>query len=100
MTLEDEEYYYEQIKFPGWAAYEKELWKVQRARETGEAKFPLLEFDDAPEGQNQNRQILFTRSMICLPRIKEDRKIALTSSAIVYLPKGNADGYAFYFGKE
>ncbi|KAL6892026.1 hypothetical protein GGI43DRAFT_425012 [Trichoderma evansii] len=91
------------ISFPDWEAYGEKRWRVQRACEMWQAKFPLLEFDDAPEGQNQDHQLLFTRSMICLPLIREDedrRKLALTSSAIVCLPTGDADRYAFYFGKE
>jgi hypothetical protein len=99
-TEDPEGWYYEQIQFPGWAAYNEKLEEVQRAREMGHAEFPLLEFDDAPEGQNQDNQMLFTRSMICVPQMKEDRGVALTPTAIVYLPEGNSDGYAFCFGKE
>lgn len=99
-----EEYYYEQIQFPGWREYDRKLYEIQTAREKGEAEIPLLEFDEAPRGQNQDVHILFLRSMICLPPMREyDSKVALTPSAIVYLPEGGEggkDGYAFYFGKE
>lgn len=103
VTEDGEEYYYKQIQFPGWREHEQKLEDVQSARGKGEAEFPLLEFDEAPKGQNQDAQILFIRSMICLPPMREDAKVALTPSAIVYLPErgeDGKDGYAFYFGKE
>lgn len=104
VSEDEEDYYYKRIQFPGWMEYDQKLYEIQTAREKGEAEFPLLEFDEAPKGQNQDVHILFTRSMICLLPMREfGGKVALTPSAIVYLPEGGKDGedgYAFYFGKE
>ncbi|KAL7797343.1 hypothetical protein V8C37DRAFT_370772 [Trichoderma ceciliae] len=84
---------------PEWKTHIRELWEIEQAREKGEAEFPVLEFDDPPEGRDDPR-LLFTRSMICLPKIRDGEAFALTTSAILELPLYNADGYVHYFGKE
>ncbi|RFU73131.1 hypothetical protein TARUN_9131 [Trichoderma arundinaceum] len=89
----------EKTTSPEWKAHVRERWETQRARETGEAKFPVLEFDDPPEDQD-NPRLLFTRSMICLPKIRDGARFALTTSAIIELPSEEEDGYLNYFGEE
>ncbi|UKZ49740.1 hypothetical protein TrVGV298_003990 [Trichoderma virens] len=84
---------------PEWEAHIRERWEIRWAREKGEAKFPTLEFDDPPEGRDDPR-MLFTRSMICLPKIRDGEALAMTTSAIIELPAPNADGYVHYFGTE
>ncbi|KAH8130900.1 hypothetical protein FP744_10004255 [Trichoderma asperellum] len=84
---------------PEWEEHFRQLWVTGQARGKGEAEFPVLEFDDPPEGQN-NPRMLFTRSMLCLPKIREGEALALTTSAIVELPTNEADGYVHYFGEE
>jgi hypothetical protein len=84
---------------PEWKAHFRKLWETEQARDKGEAEFPVLEFDDPPEGQEDPR-ILFTRSMVCVPKKKDGEAVALTTSAIVELPSYNADGYVHYFGGE
>ncbi|KAM0250713.1 hypothetical protein ACHAQJ_008507 [Trichoderma viride] len=84
---------------PEWEAHVRKLWEIQQEREEGDGEFPVLEYDDPPEGQDDPR-MLFTRSMICLPKMRDGEKIALTTSAIVEFPTYNADGYIFYFGEE
>ncbi|KAL6815837.1 hypothetical protein GGI42DRAFT_117858 [Trichoderma sp. SZMC 28013] len=82
-----------------WKAHMKEVWETKWAREKGEAKFPTLEFDDPPEGCDDPR-MLYTRSMVCLPKIRDGEAVAMTTSAIIELPTAKADGYVHYFGAE
>ncbi|KAL7918977.1 hypothetical protein ACQKWADRAFT_323327 [Trichoderma austrokoningii] len=84
---------------PEWAEYIRQLWVTNEARGKGEAEFPVLEFDDPPEGHDSPR-MLYTRTMLCLPEIREGQQFALTTSAIVELPTHEADGYVHYFGEE
>lgn len=84
---------------PEWKEHFRQLWVTGQARGKGEAEFPVLEFDDPPEGQN-NPRMLFTKSMVCLPKIREGEMFALTTSAIVELPTHEADGYVHFFGEE
>lgn len=84
---------------PEWKAHMRELFEIEQARQQGEAKFPTLEFDDPPTGHD-NPRMLFTRSMICLPKIRDGEALAMTTSAIVELPTHEADGYVHYFGPE
>lgn len=82
---------------PEWEAHVRELWEVDQARQRGEATFPTLEFDDAPKGRDDDARMLFTRSMVCLPRVREGEALALTTSAVVELPSPEADGYVHCF---
>ncbi|KAL7928782.1 hypothetical protein V8C35DRAFT_317297 [Trichoderma chlorosporum] len=84
---------------PEWKAHIKNLWETRWARERGEAKFPTLEFDDPLKAHDDGR-ILFTRSMLCLPKIRDGEQLAMTTSAIIEIPTLNADGYVHYFGAE
>ncbi|KAL6804276.1 hypothetical protein J3E68DRAFT_446723 [Trichoderma sp. SZMC 28012] len=84
---------------PEWKAHMRKIWETKWAREKGEAKFPTLEFDDPPEGCDDPR-MLYTRSMICLPKIRDGEAFAMTTSAIIELPTSKADGYVHYFGAE
>ncbi|PNP56627.1 hypothetical protein THARTR1_03323 [Trichoderma harzianum] len=82
-----------------WKAHMRQVWETKWAREKGEAKVPTLEFDDPPEGCDDPR-MLYTRSMICLPKIRDGEAVAMTTSAIIELPTAKADGYVHYFGAE
>ncbi|KAL7951490.1 hypothetical protein V8C42DRAFT_304225 [Trichoderma barbatum] len=84
---------------PEWKAHLRELFEIQQAREQGEAEWPTLEFDDPPEGHDDPR-LLFTRSMVCLPKIRDGASFAMTTSAIIELPSRKGDGYVHYFGAE
>ncbi|KAL6870423.1 hypothetical protein J3F83DRAFT_736281 [Trichoderma novae-zelandiae] len=81
---------------PEWKAHVRELWEIEQARKRGEAKFPTLEFDDPPKGHDDAR-MLFTRSMVCLPKVRDGEAFALTTSAMVELPSPEADGYVHCF---
>lgn len=98
-TSIEEEEDTEKDESPEWKARVRKVWETQWAREKGEAEFPVLEYDDPPEGQD-NPRMLFTRTMICLPKMKTGEMLALTTSAIVELPLRDANGYVHYFGKE
>ncbi|PTB62302.1 hypothetical protein BBK36DRAFT_1129517 [Trichoderma citrinoviride] len=96
-SIEDEDDM-ERDASPEWEAHVRELWEVQQARQRGEATFPTLEFDDAPGGHDDDdARILFTRSMVCLPSVRDGEALALTTSAIVELPTPAADGYVHCF---
>lgn len=84
---------------PEWKEHFRQLWVTNEARGKGEAEFPVLEFDDPPKGSNTPR-MLYTRSMLCLSKIREGQELALTTSAIIELPTHEADGYVHYFGEE
>jgi hypothetical protein len=89
----------EQDTSPEWAEHVHQLWVTNEARGKGEAEFPVLEFDDPPKDHKSPR-MLYTRTMLCLPKIREGQEFALTTSAIVELPTHEADGYVHYFGEE
>lgn len=91
-SIEDEDDM-EKDPSPEWEAHVRELWEVGQARQRGEAKFPALEFDEPPKGHDDDARMLFTRSMVCLPRVRDGEALALTASAIVELPTPMADGY-------
>jgi hypothetical protein len=82
-----------------WNELDQKLWNIHDARAKGEAEFPVLEFDDPPEGQTKPR-MLYTRTMLCLPKIRAGEEIAMTTSAIIELPTNKADGYVHFFGEE
>ncbi|PON30345.1 hypothetical protein TGAM01_v200785 [Trichoderma gamsii] len=84
---------------PEWAEHVHQLWVTNEARGKGEAEFPVLEFDDPPKDHKSPR-MLYTRTMLCLPEIREGQEFALTTSAIIELPTHEADGYVHYFGEE
>ncbi|KAM0452095.1 hypothetical protein ACHAPV_009612 [Trichoderma viride] len=84
---------------PEWAEHVHQLWVTNEARGKGEAEFPVLEFDDPPKDHKSPR-MLYTRTMLCLPKIREGQEFALTTSAIIELPTHEADGYVHYFGEE
>lgn len=84
---------------PEWAEHVRKLWVTDEARGKGEAEFPVLEFDDPPKDQKSPR-MMYTKTMLCLPNIREGQELALTTSAIIELPSDKADGYVHYFGEE
>lgn len=84
---------------PEWAEHVRQIWVTNEARGKGEAEFPVLEFDDPPK-DNKSPRMLYTRTMLCLPSIRESQQFALTTSAIIELPTDKADGYVHYFGEE
>ncbi|KAL7805778.1 hypothetical protein V8C44DRAFT_360821 [Trichoderma aethiopicum] len=93
-SIEDEDDM-EKDPSPEWEAHVRELWEVGQARQRGEAKFPALEFDEPPRGHDNDARMMFTRSMVCLPRVRDGEALALTASAIVELPTPMADGRAY-----
>lgn len=90
-SIEDEDDM-ERDPSPEWKAHVRELWEVEQARQRGEARFPALEFDEPPKGCDDDARLVFTRSMVCLPRVRDGEGLALTASAVVELPTPTADG--------
>ncbi|OTA03887.1 hypothetical protein A9Z42_0044200 [Trichoderma parareesei] len=95
-SIEDEDDM-ERDPSPEWKAHVRELWEVEQARQRGEAKFPALEFDEPPKGRDDDARMMFTRSMVCLPRVRDGEALALTASAVVELPTPTADGSVHCF---
>lgn len=76
--------------------------QVKESRRVGIDKTPILEFEEAPVEKKGTPRILFTRSAVWFPENKavrhmDTRKLALTTSGIVYPPLGGGDGFFFLF---
>lgn len=76
--------------------------QVNESRTNGVEKTPTLEFDEAPIEKKSTPRILYTRSAVWFPenlvaRGIEPRKLALTSSGIVYLPRMSEIGFFLSF---
>jgi hypothetical protein len=76
--------------------------QVMESRKFGIDKTPVLEFQEAAVEKKGNPRILFTRSAVWLPENKDirgidTRKLALTTSGIVYPPLGGGNGFFFLF---
>lgn len=87
---------------PEWSEHLRQLYKIEESRKEGTVEYPVLEFDEAPATLKRNPRILFTRSVLCLPKHAYNRRVehtlALTTSGIVLVPTALGMGHVFLFG--
>ena len=80
----------------------QEASQIIESRKFNIGETPVLEFDEAPPEKKSSPRITFTRSAVWLPenediREMDTRRLALTTSGIVYPPLGRGNGFFFLF---